>query len=96
MHTALAYFEKDWFINTFDLKLGCHHIDMHADSHTYLGFQWEGVYYVFTVLPFGLSTVCYVFTKCLRPLVKLWRSSGLRVVLYIDDGIIISQDAQRI
>ena len=94
IHTALAYFEKGWYINTFDLKSGYHHIDIHVDSQTYLGFQWDGVYYVFTVLPFGLSTACYVFTKCLRPLVKFWRSKGLRSVLYIDDGIIVSQNAQ--
>ena len=44
---------------------------------------------MFAVLPFGLSTACYVFTKLLRPLVKCWRSlaKGLRVIVYIDDGI---------
>ena len=31
----------------------------------------------FCVLPFGLSTACYVFTKLLRPLVKHWRSMGV-------------------
>ena len=39
------------------------------------------------MLPFGLSTACYVFTKLLRPLVKYWRAKGRRVVVYIDDGI---------
>ena len=32
----------------------------------FLGIEWGGAYYVFTVLPFGLSTACYVFTKLLR------------------------------
>ena len=79
---------------TFDLKSGYHHVDIHEDSQTYLGFTWgEGVtrkFYVFHVLPFGLASVCYVFTKLLRPLVKRWRSLGLHIILYIDDGICAS------
>ena len=49
---------------------------------------------MFLVLPFGLSTACYVFTKLLRPLVKRWRSQGRRVVVYIDDGICASVNVQ--
>ena len=45
-------------------------------------------YYVFTVLPFGLATACYVLTKLLRPLVKWWRGQGLKAVVYLDDGIV--------
>ena len=37
-----------------------------------------------------------MFTKCLRPLVQFWLAHGLRTVLYIDDGIIISQNAQTV
>ena len=43
-------------------------------------------YYVFTVLPFGLSTACYVFTKVTRPLLRLWR---VKVVMYIDNGVVV-------
>jgi len=43
---------------------------------------------VFNVLPFGLATACYAFTKLLRPLVKYWRGKGLRALLYLDDGIV--------
>ena len=55
------------------------------------GFSWKGDYYIFMVLPFGLSTACYVFTKMLRPLIRLWRGKGIRCVLYIDDGIVMAQ-----
>ena len=43
---------------------------------------------MFTVLPFGLSSACYIFTKLLRPLVRYWRASGIRTVIYIDNGIV--------
>ena len=82
------------FLFTFDLKSGYHHVDIHPDCWTYLSFSWStnGVrkFYKFHVLPFGLSTACYVFTKLLRPLVRHWRSFGYRVILYIDDGIAIA------
>ena len=39
------------------------------------------------VLPFGLATACYLFTKLLQPLVKSWRFQGLQTVIYLDDGI---------
>lgn len=60
----------------------------------YLGFAWgkggSETFYVFTVLPFGLATACYVFTKLLQPLLKYWRAQGFRAVLYLDDGIVAS------
>ena len=52
------------------------------------------VYYMFRVLPFGLATVPFVFTKLLRPLVKRWRSKGLKVVLHVDDGICVGATKQ--
>ena len=51
--------------------------------------------YVFTVLPFVLSTACYVFTKLMRPLVRLWGGAGIRCVVYIDDGLIMSEGQER-
>ena len=62
---AALMFEANDFLFKFDLKSGYHHVDIHPEHVKYLGFQWaeKGVtrYYVFTVLPFGLSTACYIF-----------------------------------
>ena len=41
-----------------------------------------------TVLPFRLSTACYLFTKVMRPLVRLWRARGLKAIVYLDDSIV--------
>ena len=76
---------------TFELKSGYHHLDIFSEHWQYLGFAWNDgpvtKYYTFTVLPFGLSTACYAFTKLMRPLIKLWRGRGLRAVVYLDYGI---------
>ena len=61
----------DFSSTTFDLKSGYHHVDIHEDSRPYLGFSWGNgparKWYMFRVLPVGLFTACYVFTKLLQP-----------------------------
>jgi hypothetical protein len=56
----------------FDLKSGYHHIYIIPLHQTYLGFAWKfnniEKYFVFTVLPFGLQSSAYIFSKVLRPL----------------------------
>lgn len=44
-------------------------------------------YFVFNVLPFGLSTAPYVFTKLLKPVISHWRSSGKKVCMFLDGGL---------
>lgn len=87
---ALEYFRQDCFCIKFDLRSGYHHIDISTKSQTYLGFSWKDKFYCFTVLPFGLSTAPYVFTKCLRPIVKYFRENCIDIVLYLDDGLVLS------
>ena len=60
---ALQYFDMNSFMYKFDLSSGYHHYDIAKSSQTYLGFSWEETFYVFTVLPFGLSSSPYIFTK---------------------------------
>ena len=47
----------------------------------YLGFEWEQHFYVLPVLPFGLASAPYVFTKLLCPPVKLWQSRGFKALM---------------
>ena len=98
LRVAALLFDVDEYLFKFDLKSGYQHVDIHPDYHTYLGFQWEtkGVtgFYVFTVLPFGLATACYLFTKMMRPLIKYWRGRGLKAIAYIDDGVVAVRGRQ--
>ena len=91
LKTLAKIFEKGFYLATFDLKSGYHHIAIHKDDVGYLGFAWDfdgtTKFFVFLVLPFGLSPASYVFTKMLRPFIKKWRGQGIRCVIYIDDGI---------
>lgn len=42
---------------------------------------------MFTVLPFGLSSAPYIFTKLLRPLIRHWRGLGISTTIFLDDNI---------
>ena len=73
------------------MKSGYHHIDLCPQHQQFLGFQWsfnsaKPRYFCFTVLPFGLSSAPYLFTKFFKPLIRHWRSQGFRIVLFLDDG----------
>ena len=84
---AVEYFHEKCYMIKFDLKSGYFHIDISPSQMSYLGFSWQSNFYCYSVLPFGLSSAPYIFTKCLRPMVKYWRQHSVRIVLYLDDGI---------
>ncbi|VDI24503.1 Hypothetical predicted protein [Mytilus galloprovincialis] len=46
------------------------------------------------MLAFGLSSAPYLFTKCLRSIVKYWRENGVDIVLYLDDGLGMGKNKQ--
>ena len=85
--TAHKLMKGNDFYITFDLKSAYHHIQIREDQTEFLGFEWKGSYYVFKVLPFGICCASHIFTKVCRVLVNHWRSMGIKIVLFIDDGI---------
>ena len=57
-----------------------------------MAFAWDfgdGVlkYFQFAVLPFGLSSAPFLFTKLLKPVVTSWRCKGIPMVIFLDDGL---------
>ena len=87
LRIAMMLFKRGDYLFSFDLKSGYHHVDIANHHWKYLRFNWEDIHYVFTVLPFGFSTACYIFTKVVHPLVRYWRARGLRILVYLDDGL---------
>ena len=81
---AVMFRENFWFV-TFDIESGYHHPDIHSNFWKFLGFSWsfDGVvrYFVFRVLPFGLSSACYLFTKMFKTFVVRWRSFGIFAIV---------------
>ena len=79
----------DWMTKV-DLKDAYFMIPMASHHRRLLRFQWQGETYQFNCLPFGLSSAPWVFTKTTRPVVAILRSLGLRLIIYIDDILIMA------
>ena len=73
---------------SIDLKDGFHHVPIKQEVRKYFGFKWRGYYYQWNVLNFGCSIAPYFFTKILRPVVKYFRDSDIRCILYVDDFLL--------
>ena len=92
LHTIKDISSRNCFVFSFDLKSGYHHADIFVEHRKYLAFSWDfgtghARYFQFTVLPFGLSSAPFIFTKLLRPLETHWRSHGIPIAIFFDDGI---------
>ncbi|VDI49054.1 Hypothetical predicted protein [Mytilus galloprovincialis] len=87
---AKQYAKKGFFMLKFDLRHGYHHINIHPEHQKFLGFSWvidgQERYFIFSVLPFGLSSAGHIFTKVVRTLVNFWRSQSFPIIVYLDDG----------
>ena len=96
--TVKQYINLNCYGYKFDLKSGYHHLDIFDTFQKYLGFSWvfdnKVNYFMFTVLPFGLSASGYIFTKVVRQLVKHWRNNGIKMAVYLDDGFGVSNDLE--
>ena len=67
---------------SFNLKSAYRHIEIYDEHRKYLAFRWENKNYAFSVLPFGISCAGHIFTKVCRELIKKWRDSGYRVIMF--------------
>ena len=86
---------NDWMIK-MDLKDAYLQIPIHQDSQHLLQFQWEGRVYQFQCLPFGLTSAPRVFSKVMKPVVGTLRHMGIRLVIYLDDILILHQTKEEL
>ena len=72
---------------SIDIESAYHHVEVTPRHRTLLGFRFEGVTYVYNVLPFGLTTSASVFCAFTAVTAKAVRDSGLvsALIVYVDD-----------
>ena len=65
--------------------------DIDEQHQKYLGFswkiKWQTRYFVFTMLPLGLTSAPFLFTKVMRCLVTFWRAQGIKSSVFVDNGL---------
>ena len=70
MRTARQHIKLKSSMFVFDIHLAYHHVDIYEPHTECLGFSWTVngciTFLKCSVLPFGLSTACYLFTNLTR------------------------------
>ncbi len=81
----------DWMVK-LDLKDAYLTVPILPAHQKFLRFVWRKRFYQFSCLPFGLSSAPRLFTKILKVVVAFLRERGLRLVIYLDDILILNED----
>lgn len=82
----LAYSGQGSYASVSDFKAGYHHICC-PELSTYLAFEWMGVAYCFTCVPFGLARGCRLFSEVVSAMWWPIREAGINLTSYIDDRL---------
>ena len=97
VHCLKSLLQKGDYMTTLDLKDAYLSVSVHRDSQKFLQFLWRNKCYAFQGLCFGLNTAPRIFTKLLKPVAAFLRKRGVRMILYLDDFLILGsayQEAQ--
>jgi hypothetical protein len=91
----IAYAQQGDWLSLTDFKSGYHHFLVHPDVQPYLGLEFEGKFYRFRVLPFGLASACRSYTRVMLQSYLPLRNLGQRMSFLIDDAcFVFSSEAQ--
>ena len=87
--------ENDYMMK-LDLKDAYFSIPIAEEHRRYLRFIFNDLIYEFQCLPFGLLTAPRRFTKVLKLVIALLRQRGLRVIIYLDDLLLLHSDLKEL
>lgn len=74
-----------------DLKDAYFTVSIWEKRQKFLKFIWKDNLFEFACLPFGLVSAPRVFTKLMKPVVCLLRHLVIRVIIYLDDLLIMAE-----
>ena len=81
------------FMIKIDLQDAYMSVPVAPKSRSLLVFIFNGKIYHFKVMPFGLNFAPRIFTKLFKPILRLLRSQGMLLIIYLDDILLIAPTA---
>lgn len=91
LKTVQEQLEVGDFMAKIDIKDAYLHIPIAEEHQPFLRFNFRGRTYQCLAMLFGLTAAPRVFTRVLQPLVKVLRSEGIRIVVYLDDFLVLGR-----
>ena len=80
------------FAMKVDILSAFRHVAVHEEDERFMGFSINGWCFVWKALPFGSSQSPAVFVNALNTVIGQLRLAGVRMVVYVDDILIIAED----
>lgn len=93
--TLKSVIRRHDYMTSIDIQDAFFHIPLAAHQQDLYRFRWAGQHYRFVAMPFGLALAPRTFTKILRPVVGHLRSRGVRLLIYLDDILLLAESADQ-
>ena len=85
---------KGSFMTKVDLKDFFWQVPVHQEDQSRLAFEWRGKKFKFQGLPMGLTSSPRIVTKLFKPVLAELQKRGFKVMIYIDDILIIGSSKE--
>ena len=96
LHYLKFMLQQGDYMCKVDLKDAYFSVPLHKDSKKFIRFQWTGNIYEFLCLCFGLGPAPRVFTKILKIPIAILRRLKIRIIIYLDDMLMLAKSIQEI
>ena len=87
---------KGDYMVKIDLTDAFYNIPLHKESQELVRFLWRGNMYQFLCLCFWISPAPRIFTKIMKIPVSILRRLNIRIVIYLDDFILMGRSLKEI
>lgn len=94
LSTVFQTLQKNDFMAKIDIKDAYLHVPVRRGHQPFLRFNFRQTTYQFLVLCFGLTTAPWIFTRLMKPVMARLRQEGIRLVIYLDDILVMAQSAE--
>ena len=85
--------KKGDFMIKIDMKDAYFSVGVNNQFKRFLCFNYKKMVYMFQCMAFGLGPAPRLWTKLLKPVVAFLRRIGMRIVIYLDDMLIMNQSS---
>ena len=91
LHCLKYLLKENDYLCKIDLKYAYFSVPLCKESRKYVRFLWLGNLYEFLCLCFGLGLAPRIFSKLLKVPIALLRWLNIRLVIYLDDILLMGQ-----
>ena len=93
LKTVRHLIQKEDYGTIIDLSTAYDSVSIDPSGRKYMQFQFSGTTYQYRGCPNGLAEAPRIFTQLTKPIVATANSLGIRLNMYLDDILILNQNA---